>query len=210
LFVGFGTACEDFDSDGDQDFVVANGHVLKYPDPSTLKQFPLLIEYDGRRFSRAAAPPGSYFDRLHEGRGLATADFDADGDVDVAISHIDEPLVLLENQFHEEARHLAVSLIGTQSNRDAVGARLDLELGSSNLHRQIVGGGSYLSHSSRIVRFALPAEQATPGTRFLVVHWPSGVQQRIDASSLEGHVTLVEPLSAGESEPRLVSSKVLR
>jgi hypothetical protein len=206
LFVGFGTACDDFDSDGDQDFLVANGHVLKDPSPSTRKQFPLLLQFDGRRFDRVAAEPGNYFAKLHEGRGLATADYDRDGDVDAAISHINEPLALLENKFHSSHRWLSLTLIGTRSNRDAIGARLDFSLGGRQLHRQVTGGGSYLSHSARTIHFALvPGE--SPGT--LTIHWPQGPVQEIDASGLAGDVTLIEPPADGEESPRLSTWQVL-
>ncbi len=204
LFVGFGTACEDFDSDGDRDIVVANGHVIKYPDVSPRRQLPLLLAFNGQRFERVPSAAGSFFGDPHEGRGLATADFDADGDVDVAISHLNEPLALLENKFHDQNRWLSLSLVGTQSSRDAVGARVELQLGSTRLHRQIVGGGSYLSHSAQAMHFALPA---AGGSRTLIVHWPSGTTQTIDASPLQGPVTLIEPLQAGEPQHRLFASE---
>lgn len=190
LFVGFGTACEDFDGDGDGDMVVANGHVIKYPVASPRKQLPLLLLYDGKRFRRREAPPDEYFGQPHEGRGLATADFDRDGDLDIAISHIDEPLALLENRFREQNHWVAVELIGVQSNRDAIGARLELKTADKTYVRQVTGGGSYLSHSSRIAHFALP-NAAPPES--LTVYWPSGRQQTIAGASLQGFVTLIEP-----------------
>ncbi|MCI0359912.1 MAG: CRTAC1 family protein [Planctomycetaceae bacterium] len=196
LFVGFGTACEDFDSDGDQDLMIANGHVIKFPSISPRRQLPLLLQYDGQRFERAPSASGSYFDEPHEGRGLATADYDSDGDLDVAISHLNEPLALLVNEFHVHNRWLSVVLIGTRSNRDAVGARAELKTSAGTLVRQVTGGGSYLSHSSRALNFALP-DQVQPHS--LVIHWPAGAVQKIDASSLSGQVTLIEPVATGSS-----------
>ena len=200
LFVGFGTACADFDSDGDEDLMVANGHVVRFPVNSPRKQLPLLMRYDGRRFQRARSAPGTYFGDPHEGRGLAVADFDADGDLDVAISQQSEPLALLENKFHERNHALELNLIGVRSNRDAVGARVELTSGEQVWRRQIIGGGSYLSHNGRSLFFALPVQQEP---RSLVVHWPSGVKQTLDASSLSGQVTLLEPASDDDSAPRL-------
>jgi hypothetical protein len=207
LFVGFGTACEDFDSDGDQDFVVANGHVIKYPVVSPRRQLPLLLTYDGRRYSRARFAEESYFEEPHEGRGLATADFDADGDLDIAISHLNEPLALLVNEFHSAHHSLSLELIGTRSNRDAVGARVELQTSLGKTTRQVTGGGSYQSHSSRRLHFVLPQDD---GPRSLVVHWPCGEIQNLDVSSLAGQVALIEPLAPGESLPRLVVREVRR
>lgn len=190
LFVGFGTACEDFDADGDVDMVVANGHVIKYPLASPRKQLPLLLLYDGKRFRRREAPQAEYFGLPHEGRGLATADFDRDGDLDIAISHLDEPVELLENQFRKQNHWIAVELVGVQSNRDAIGARLELKTGDQSYMRQITGGASYLSHSSRIAHFTLPND-APPDS--LTVYWPSGRTQTIEGPSLREFLTLVEP-----------------
>lgn len=200
LFVGFGTACEDFDSDGDLDLAVANGHVQKYPAGAPRKQLPLLLKFDGRRYQRTLSSQGSYFGEPHEGRGLAVCDFDADGDLDIAILHLNEPVALLENKFHERNRFLAVNLVGIRSNRDAVGARVELHTNDGTWSRQITGGGSYLSHSSRCLHFPLP-ENVEP--RSLVVYWPSGQVQTIDASSLAGQFVLLEPNAEGESAPRL-------
>jgi enediyne biosynthesis protein E4 len=194
LFVGFGTACEDFDADGDQDIVVANGHVIKFPVSSPRKQLPLLLENNGRRFERARFTPDSFFEQAREGRGLATADFDADGDLDIAISHLNEPLALLVNEFHSHNRGLSVELIGVRSNRDAVGARVQLTTSAGMQVRQVIGGGSYLSHSARAVHFAL-ADDVQPQS--LTIHWPSGAVEELDASSLSGQVTLIE---AGTSD----------
>ncbi len=199
LFVGFGTACEDFDGDGDQDLMIANGHVIKYPHPATRKQLPLLIEDTGERFVRMPAPPENYFARAHEGRGLATADFDRDGDVDAAISNLNEPAALLENQFPIPARWVALTLVGTQSNRDAVGARVDFQSAGGVLHHQVVGGGSYLSHSSRTIHFAWPAEEQAPA---IVIHWPSGLRQTLAWADKSGSYLCMEPSSADDA-PRL-------
>jgi enediyne biosynthesis protein E4 len=204
LFVGFGTACEDFDSDGDQDMAIANGHVIKYPANAPRKQLPLLLQYDGQRFERAPSSPGNYFGDPHEGRGLAVADYDRDGDLDIAISQLEEPLALLENQFHECNRSIGLNLIGLRSNRDAIGARIELRTDGGFYARQVTGGGSYLSHNARRIHFALPGN-AKP--KSLIVRWPSGKVQSLDAGSLIGEVTLLEPPAEGESKPPIFSER---
>ena len=172
MFVGFGTACGDFDTDGLVDVVVADGHVIKYPDASPLRQQPLYLRFDGERFRRGAAEPGSYFDAVHMGRGLAAGDYDGDGDLDIAIAHTGEPLALLENRFPRSARPVFVRLVGTVSNRDAVGARVSMVGVEPSPALQVTGGGSYLSHSDRRIHVVWPAGAEAGGR--LRIHWPAG------------------------------------
>ena len=206
LYVGFGTACEDFDGDGDIDMAVANGHVIKFPLAAPRRQLPLLLLFDGKRFRRKAASPDCYFGARHEGRGLATADFDRDGDLDLAISELNAPLAFLENEFRPRNRWIALDLVGTSSNRDAVGTRAELTVGEKMLTRQVTGGGSYLSHSSRTVFFALPEQGEV---RILKVYWPSGLIQTLDAASLTGQRTLIEPRSE-EVSTSAISAEIIR
>ena len=175
---GFGTACADFDADGLVDIVVSDGHVIKYPDASPRRQLPLYLRFDGTRFTRVPAADG-YFGRDHEGRGLAAGDYDGDGDLDLAVSHIEDPLAVLENGFDTAGRTLVVDLVGTRSNRDAVGARVTLVAGGERLHAQVKGGGSYLSHGDRRLHLVRPAAAGAAVAATLVVDWPAGGRQEV-------------------------------
>lgn len=198
LFVGFGTACDDFDADGWVDIVVTDGHVIKYPDASPLLQEPLFLRFDGDRFRRGAAEAGSYFAGTHMGRGLASGDFDGDGDLDLAVSHVEAPVAVLENRFPQEGRSVLVRLVGTVSNRDAIGARLEVLDGDSPPPAiQVTGGGSYLSHSDRRLHVVLPAAPPADAAR-LRVRWPSGIVQDVEVSGADREVCIVE---AGELPP---------
>lgn len=191
LFVGFGTACMDFERDGDEDIVVANGHVIKYPRAASRRQRALYLENHQGQFHRATFPPESYFDRHHEGRGLAVADLDNDGDLDLAISHLNDPIALLRNECQEES-WLGVQLIGVCSNRGSIGARLTLQTDKGILMRQIKGGGSHLSTSDPSVFWGL-AEGAH--VENLTIHWPGGKTQVIVSPETRHVLTVVEPVN---------------
>ncbi len=204
LFVGFGTACTDLDFDGLVDIVVANGHVIKFPDASPRRQVPLLLAFDGERFRRAEAPGGTFFGDPQEGRGLATGDYDRDGDIDLAISRLNEPVAVLENLMPRRGRPLVVELVGTRSNRDAIGTRVSLDAaGEPPLETQLTGGGSYLSHGHRAVHIRLPETDALPVGASrpvrVVVRWPSGTVTTADMPTLSSSedlpaaLRLVEP-----------------
>ncbi|MFO0882929.1 MAG: ASPIC/UnbV domain-containing protein [Pirellulales bacterium] len=206
LYVAFGTQTDDFDLDGDEDFVVTNGHILQYPTGIGRKQEPLLLLNDKGFFRRAEFDPQSFFSKLHEGRGLAAGDLDNDGDLDVAISHINEPVALLRNDRiatqsvapnnSSPARHaprwVSLQLVGTRSHRDAVGARITLHTSKGDLTRWQRGGCSYCSSPAPQVHFGIPPRAEVTG---LTIHWPGGEKQELPPPTLNAKTKLLEPIS---------------
>ncbi|MBM3796754.1 MAG: CRTAC1 family protein [Acidobacteria bacterium] len=196
-FVGWGLRLFDYDNDGDLDLFIVNGHlhegIARSNSTVTYREPPLLLNNDGRaKFSRVAGGPT--FSASYLARGLATGDYDNDGAVDGAFVSLNDPPVLLHNEAAAGRRWLGVRLEGTVSNRDAIGARVELVTANGRkLTRWITGGGSFLASHDRRVVFGLGAEANSPFT--LSIRWPSGRDQRVTglAPGRYHHITEDKP-----------------
>jgi enediyne biosynthesis protein E4 len=128
------------------------------------------------KFRDASAQSGPYFGQLRIGRGLACSDFDNDGLPDLAFSHSAGTIALLHNRTETKNSWIRLELIGDgiKSNRNAIGARVEITSGDQRQVRFINGGGSYLSaNDHRILAGLGTAQQAERVT----VVWPSGRTQ---------------------------------
>jgi len=117
---------------------------------------------------------GDGFDNPHVGRGAAFLDFDNDGFVDVVVANNGDAPLLLHNSGGNGNHFLNFKLVGTQSNRDAIGARIRILAGGLSQIREIEGGGSYLSQSDLRANFGLGK---TAAAETVEVKWPSGREQ---------------------------------
>jgi hypothetical protein len=178
-YLGWGTAFADFDRDGREDLVVANGHV--YPQVDTLKvvsryRMPVQVfRNEGGTFSKLPreAAPGE----VAVGRGLALADFWNDGSLSFVINNLDGSPQLFRNRT-TSGRWLELKLTGVASNRDAIGARVEARWPGGRALRAVASGGSYLS--SHDPRIHLGVGEA--GKVDLDVRWPSGRRQSFAAT----------------------------
>jgi hypothetical protein len=174
--VGWGTAFGDLDLDGDEDLLVIAGHTSRKPIKSSNLQKPYLLENkDRKRLVSVGESVGEFFGQVHAGRGMAMADYDNDGDLDFAVSMLEQPTELLRNDT-PEGNYLLVDLVGRSTNRDAIGAWVEVELPGETvpgmkLLRHRFGGGSYASTHANTLHFGLG--RAT-GISKLTVHWPGG------------------------------------
>ena len=139
------------------------------------KQINTLFHNDGHgKFIDVTKTSGDGFSTLYVGRGAAFADFDNDGFLDVVVANNGDPPLLLHNSGGNGNHFVSFKLVGTKSNRDAMGARLKLTAGGMTQIREIAGGGSYLSQSDLRAHFGLGS---TAKIDKLEITWPSGVQQ---------------------------------
>lgn len=201
LFVGFGTVCSDLDLDTLEDIVVNNGHVILYPTASPRKQRPVVMLSKGRRFERVVFSDDSYLQQSHDGRGLATIDFDKDGDLDLVFSNMNLPAALIRNDTLPNSKQMSeisgnryhwlqVGLVGTKANRSAIGSVITVEANGKTLSRFKKGGGSYMSTSQDDQSFGL-GETST--VTKVTVAWPSGKSTTLNNVAADQKLLIVEP-----------------
>jgi hypothetical protein len=194
-FVGWGTALVDFDNDGWPDNFVANGHVddnrRLLDQPIDYEEPPLLFaNQKGKRFGLATRDAGAYFTTTHVGRGAAFGDLDNDGDIDIVVNHKDGAPALLRNDSKNENHWIRLALQGTLSNRDAIGARVEVVVGGRTLVR--LRKGNFSLESSNDPRLLIGVGSADV-VESLTVRWPSGaVSQRTHLETGQTY-TIVEP-----------------
>ncbi len=174
--LGFGCAFLDVNLDGWLDFAVANGHIdetvrnirgnVGYAQPPQL-----FLNQGKASFRDIAAEVGGGFEQPKVGRGLAYADFDRDGDVDLLLTTNNGPAYLYRNDQLSGNRSIRFRLVGTKSNRDAIGAKVRIVAEGSTQSRMVKGGSSYLSQSELPLTFGLEKRDRIER---VVIDWPSG------------------------------------
>lgn len=187
-WVGFGTVIEDFNQDGYDDVIIANGHIDDLGRERLLQMPSQLFGYDGKKWRDQVSTGGDYFSRKLIGRGVAEADFDRDGDIDVAVIHQSSPMALLKN-VSDRGHWLAVELVGVASNRRGLGATVELRTGNSRIVRQMICGGSYCSSREPLLVFGL-GSNADPC--HLKIEWSGGCVQEMADVEIDQRVVIVE------------------
>ena len=177
FLLGFGAVFLDVDNDGRLDLATANGHIhdlrpdTPYPMPAQL----LTGGPDGR-LTDVTPRIGEPWTVPRIGRGLAAADLDNDGRVDLLLVSQNTPLAFFHNQTRDAGHFLTLILEGTTSNRDAVGARVTVTAGGRRQTAWRTGGGSYASASDPRLHFGLGSASVVDDVE---IRWPSGRVQHL-------------------------------
>lgn len=202
-YVKWGTGFFDFDNDGWIDLFVANGHV--YPQMDSLEsgaryREPLLLHmnnHDGS-FTDSAAAAGLNAVPLASRRGAAFGDVANDGNIGVLLLNVGEPPSLLINHGVAGNHRAEFKLVGTKSNRAAIGARVTVRAGKLVQFNEVRGGASYLSQNDLRLHFGLGKE---PKMESVEVQWPSGAVEKFQNAPADNIYTLLEGQGIRATKP---------
>ncbi|MBV8807577.1 MAG: CRTAC1 family protein, partial [Acidobacteriaceae bacterium] len=184
-YLGWACGLADFDNSGRRDFWTANGHVYPtdkdYNEPITI--FRSIDDKTSLTYSYPVVPNNSY-------RGGASGDFNNDGKMDLIVLPIAGTPVLLRNDTAEDNAWVGLTLRGTRSNRDAIGAVVTLEACGEKQTDSVRNGGSYISRNDPRLHFGLGA---CTHVESLTIHWPKGDTQVLKSVAVNKYVTIEEP-----------------
>jgi hypothetical protein len=176
--VCFGTGLRDLNNDGRRDLFITNGHALRHPEGATpgaprAQQDQLFLNLGEGRFRDVSQEAGAWFATSHVGRGAAFGDVDNDGDLDLLLVPNEGPAALLLNEGDSRGNWLQLRLRGRRSNRDGIGARIDVTLADRVLRDEVRSAYSYCSANDLRAHFGLGSATRV---KTITVRWPSGQQ----------------------------------
>jgi enediyne biosynthesis protein E4 len=197
LTLGFGCFFFDYDLDGWPDILIANGHIdsdiqrvqpnVKYAMP------PHLFRNVGRgEFKEVTKTLGSAFNSPRVGRGAAYADINNDGRLDLLLSTNGGPAYLFQNELNARGtanKGVRVKLVGTNSNRDGIGAVVKATSGGDTQTQMLRSGSSYLSSSELVLTFGLAQRDQADSVE---IRWPSGQIDKLTAVPAGQTITVTE------------------
>jgi hypothetical protein len=185
-YVSWGTGIYDFDNDGFLDILIFHGGLIHLiPQEHTLFRGLGNDKFDD--VSRAAGPVLS---ERTVARGACFADYDNDGKVDAFLVNLGAKGTLLHNVSTNTGHWLGIELKGTKSNRDGIGARVEVFAGDRRWTQERVADSGYLSQNEARLHFGLGA---TTTVDKIVVHWPSGRDQTLEKQQADRVLTIEEP-----------------
>lgn len=193
---GWGLRLFDYDNDGWKDLLVGQGHVLdtiELTQPNLqYQQTMLLAKNTAKAFVDVSAQSGEPFQQRWSARGLAIGDIDNDGSLDAVVATNNGLLHVLRNHGSNTNNWITLRLIGTKSNRDAIGAQVKIVSTSGRQQcAMVTTSGSYASASDKRLHFGLGSDTGIQSIRIL---WPSGIIQSISSPNTNEVLTVTEPI----------------
>ena len=203
LFTTFGAKFLDYDNDGWKDIVLANGQVFpqidRYRTGITYAERSLLFHNGGSgKFEEVGLRSGPGFRTPRVSRGLATADYDNDGDLEILVSNMNGSPELLRHTHKNPNHSILVKTAGTKSNRDGIGAEIKVTSGNLTQYDTVRSGGSYLSSSDLRLHFGLGARTVIDR---LEIRWPSGATQTVNNPPVDHILVIKEGEGLAASTP---------
>ncbi|HUV71246.1 MAG TPA: CRTAC1 family protein [Terracidiphilus sp.] len=185
-YVSWGSGVYDFDNDGQSDILIFHGGLIHL-----IPQEHTLFRGLGKgRFEDVSQQAGPVLSNRSVARGACFADYENDGKVDAYLVNLGAQGTLLENVSTDAGHWIAIKLVGAKSNRDGIGARVEIFAGGKRQTAERVASSGYLSQNDPRLHFGLGA--ATTVDK-VVVHWPSGREQTLEKLAADRVLTVEEP-----------------
>jgi len=172
-YTSWGTGVNDYDNDGLKDILIFHGGLIHM----VPQEHSLFRNLGGGKFQDVSTTAGPFFQTKSVGRGACFADYDSDGKVDAFLVNLGAPGVLLHNVTAGAGHWLEFRLIGTKSNRDGIGATVEVVAGGMRQKSERVAGSGYLGQDDWRLHFGLGS--ATKAAQ-VIVNWPSGTRQVLE------------------------------
>lgn len=190
--LGFGAQSIDFDLDGDLDLAVVNGHIENSISTRQIYRQPaqLFTNLGTELKLIEVKDPSDYWSQKHVGRGLARLDWNQDGKPDLIVTHQSEPSALLINETKITHHWIHIEVRGTESERDAIGTRIEVQLKDDQVVHWVTAGDGFLCRNQSAALLGLGNNDEISK---IIVHWPSGTTQEFPATdAVDRRILLIE------------------
>ncbi len=189
--LGFGTQSIDMDNDSFVEIAVLNGHTARSTNPSIpYEMLPQLYRRDasGKYAEAKVTDTSNYWQTRVLGRGLSKFDWNLDGRIDLVATHLDASTALIENRVASNDAWLGLRLVGTTSERDAIGARVMVQTEAVKRCNTVSSGDGYCGKNEAVLHFGLAGSK----TADVQVQWPSGATSEFRMSTLNQRWLIIE------------------